>query len=392
MESSDKPEMTNSLRSNDLHSTFSRRALIRRWLATSVGGVSIAGCQGSDTNRGEDSSAESSIMLTDAIGRRVTVSQPAERIVAIGPGVLRQVSYLGAADRVVGVERGEQNSHRILPYNIANPQFQDLPVIGASGPNATGNLESILSLSPDLIIISAVSGAESADQIATKTGVSTLVLPMPFPTPDRPHQVFFKSWQMLGRALGVSDRANKLIDIVNSHVSSIRSRVPEQPDGSAYAGGVSFKGAQGVTATWAPYPPFQYSGVENVAKNINSDTVSITVSPEQLLAWDPSHVFVNAQNMRIIKKDLQQHPVVERTTAFRNGDIYTLLPVAFYHINIGSMLANAYFVGSTLYPEAFTDVNTASSANRIYDDLLGAEVYSRISEQTNSYHTPNINV
>lgn len=350
-----------------------RRTLLRSGFAT--GAAALAGCGGSQAS---ESAPENETAVTDATGRSVTVPTPVERIVALGPGTLRQVAYLDATDRVVGVERGEQTSLTSLPYSVANPRFQELPVVGPSGPNATGNVEAILEVDPDLILLSAVSGGEAAERVASQTGVPTVVLPMPFPTAERAHQVFYEMWRQLGTILGADERVENLIRAVETHVDRIRTRVPEEASPSVYAGGVSFKGAQGLAATWVPYPPFVYAGADNVAAGVETNGVAVTINRERLLSWDPEYVFVSAQNAALVRDDLDRHPALASLDAFQDGAAYSILPVAHYHVNVGSMLVNAYYVGQRIYGDGFGDLDLPTVADEVFADLLGEDIYEEL--------------
>jgi iron complex transport system substrate-binding protein len=356
-----------------------RRTLLRSGFA--AGAATLAGCPGG----GAADSPDSRVTITDAVDRTVEVPTSIDRIVAIGPGALRQVAYLGAAERVVGVERGEHTSLTSLPYNAANLRFRELPVVGPSGPNATGNVEAILEVSPDIVLLSAVSGGEAAEQVENQAGVPTVVLPMPFPTGRRPHEVFYGPWRQLGDLLGTSERAETLIESVRGHAEAIRSRVPDGVDPAVYAGGVSFKGAQGLAATWVPYPPFVYTGASNVAAGIDADGVAVSVSRERLLSWDPSFVFISAQNAKLVREDLRKHPELRSIEAFRARRAHSILPVAHYHVNVGSMLVNSYFVGSRLYPDSFEDIDIESVADEVYADLLDEGVYENVVPPLGAY-------
>ena len=86
--------------------------------------------------------------IEDATGRTVSVPSTVEDVVAVGPGMLNLVAYLDATDTLVGVEEPEHSWARDIPYNIANPELQDLPVIG---PHRGGDPELIADVDPDVV-------------------------------------------------------------------------------------------------------------------------------------------------------------------------------------------------------------------------------------------------
>ncbi|UWG47165.1 ABC-type Fe3+-hydroxamate transport system, periplasmic component [Halanaeroarchaeum sp. HSR-CO] len=357
----------------------------RRELLRAVAGIGSAGLAGCLDTAATSGATTETVELTDGANRTVAVPRTVDRLVAIGPGALRQVAYLDAMDRVVGVERGEHTDHRTLPYNLANPRLQDLPVVGPSGPDAGGNAEALLGVEPDLLLVSAISGADAADRLESQTGVPTVVLSMPFPVDDASHEALYAMWRRLGSVLGVETRAKRVIEFVSQTVADLRSRAPDRAAATAFAGGVSYKGAQGFATTRVPYPPFWYAGAGNVASPIESVGVSVNVDVEQLLAWDPDAVFVSAANVDLVREDLRSHPELRSLTAFDRENAFSLLPVSHYHENVGSMLLNGYFVGRTLYPAAFDDVDPASTAAEIYRALLGTAVYDEVVAASPAY-------
>ena len=61
------------------------------------------------------------------------------------------------------------------------------------------------------------------------------------------------------------------------------------------------------------------------------------------------------------------------------GKVYGLLPYNWYTRNFGSILANAYYIGTVVHPEAFKDVDPAATADEIYTFLVGKPVFKDMS-------------
>jgi iron complex transport system substrate-binding protein len=92
------------------------------------------------------------ITVTDMLGRNVSIPDKVNKVVAVGAGALRWVTYLQGSELVVGVEEVEQSSSPIdvggRTYRIVNPQYGNLTVIG---PQHGGDKELIASVNPDVI-------------------------------------------------------------------------------------------------------------------------------------------------------------------------------------------------------------------------------------------------
>lgn len=63
------------------------------------------------------------VSVIDMAKRSVSVPATVNRIVALGPGALRLMTYLQATDRVVGVEDLEKGSPAGRPYALAHPEL-----------------------------------------------------------------------------------------------------------------------------------------------------------------------------------------------------------------------------------------------------------------------------
>jgi len=61
------------------------------------------------------------------------------------------------------------------------------------------------------------------------------------------------------------------------------------------------------------------------------------------------------------------------------------LPYNHYTTNLGTCFANAYYVGTVLYPEAFKDIDPEKKANDIYKFLLGKGAYDDMKRSFGGY-------
>ncbi|VUD59455.1 Vitamin B12-binding protein [Thalassocella blandensis] len=80
------------------------------------------------------------INVTDFAGHTVTLSKPAQRIVALAPHIVENIFTAGAGDRLVGV----------VDYCDYPPQAKSIENVGAI---SAFSLEKIIALKPDLVIV-----------------------------------------------------------------------------------------------------------------------------------------------------------------------------------------------------------------------------------------------
>lgn len=108
-------------------------------------------------------SQASSATFTDALGRRVVLARPPTRIVSLAPSITEILYYLRLGERVVGVT-----------------QFSNFPVEASAKPKVGSyvdlNVESILSLRPDLVIATADGNPEGAVSLLEQASIPVYVV------------------------------------------------------------------------------------------------------------------------------------------------------------------------------------------------------------------------
>lgn len=312
--------------------------------------------------------------VTDLAGREVVVPTQVRRLIALGPGALRLVAYLGATDRIVGIEDMEKRMAcelYVRPYAKAlDEAFFALPVVGAGGPGALPDPEKILMCRPDLIVAVSIDPGQ-LDNIQGKTRVPSLYLS--YGELGVWREEARRSLSLLGEVLGCSEHAAAINDYVKALEQDVGRRtadIDENDRPSAYFGGISHKGSHGLTSTQAGYPPARLAGVRNLADGLGK-TGHFFVDKEQILVWDPDFIFVDAASRLILDQDFQQNRELYRLlSASKSGKLFSLLPYNYYNTNIELALLNAYFVGKAVYPERFGDIDMGDKAAEIMDTFL----------------------
>jgi iron complex transport system substrate-binding protein len=313
--------------------------------------------------------------VSDATGRTVALPETVEDVVAVGPGALNLVCYLDAADMVVGVEENEHSWGKNVPYNLANPALRDRPIVG---PHKGGDPELIVDADPDVVLATYFTAGTARD-LQGKIDRPVVVVKAQS-RPLHRLQKAYRDLEFVAEILGTADRAATVIEFFESERSALASRtedVPEDQRTRAYFAGRSDSGGAGATSTQHPFAPFDFVDAANVADSIQGHA---TVNEEKLLTWDPEVIFVSGSNLdRVTKAFSAGH--YSNLTAVQEGQIYGLLPTRFYGNLYGSVIADAYSVGSILYPDAFADVDPERRADEIYETLLGTGVYDQLAER-----------
>jgi iron complex transport system substrate-binding protein len=343
-----------------------------------------AGCTGTEAGPG---GAGETVTVTDGVGRAVAVPSSPESVVCSGSGCLRYLVYLQGQDLVVGVDDQEKKNQvrEGRPYALAHgSQFKGLPLIGEF--RGKDDPEKIIGIGPQVIFRTSVPGtvyatsAAEADKLQERTGIPVVALPYGSLRNDVEKAEMYGSLRTMGEVLGKEDRSEEVIAYIEATVADLEARtgdIPEAEQKEVYVGGVSSAGAHGIISTEPAYPPFSWVHAKNVAAGLGTDHAD--VAKEALVDWDPEYLFIDAGTTQMESGgaigELKNDPALQGLSAAKEGRVYGVLPYNFYSANYETVLANAYFVGKTLYPDRFADVDPAEKADEIYTFFVGKPVF-----------------
>lgn len=340
----------------------------------------FCGCKGSSQSGGGESSKKRKI--TDLAGRQVEVAVPAKRLVAIGPGALRLLCYVGCAEKVVGIENMEKQWSTGRPYIIAHPELLDLPVIGQGGPDSTPDAEKLVSVKPDVIFVAYLVDAGKADELQSKTGIPVIVLSYgKLGTFD--NEVVCESVSIIGEITGNSQRANKVVAFMKDCERDLGRRtakISQKDKPSVYVGGLGMKGTHGIESSQGQFPPLVAIGARNLVDETGSKG-SVMIDKEKILQWDPDIIFIDEAGLQKVREDYKTNPGFYNTlSAVKKGKVFGFLPYNYYTTNIDTAIADAYFMGTVVFPELFKDIDPKKKADEIYEFLLGKPLYDRMEK------------
>ena len=86
--------------------------------------LSLSACTGKKNEKAENEKKveekDEKLAITDIEGRKVELKKPVNKIIAIG-SALRMYTYVNKTDKLVGVEKGQQNIKSGRPYEYSAP-------------------------------------------------------------------------------------------------------------------------------------------------------------------------------------------------------------------------------------------------------------------------------
>jgi len=361
-----------------------------------LGFVAAAGCTGSATAADASGSSEART-ITDGAGRTVVIPSDISRIVCSSGGTCtRYLVYMGAADKILAVESGEHYNATTgdnRAYVLANPQFADLPYTGSSSSNSA-SLEQIVNISPQIVFTMGSAnqtgdGLTSADNIQTKIGIPVVALASGSFQDNESKANLYSSFRLIGDVLGNEDRAETLIAYTDATIADLENRtkdIPAYEQKTAFIGGLSHSGAHGLLSTQSAYMPFIWCHIRNVANGTNIQGADF--SKEGLIYTDPEYIFIDAGTLGVSTEiggfeDIKS-PVFSSLTAVKTGNVYATLPYTSRQTNLETQLVDAYYVGKTVYPDRFADVDPQEKADEIYTMFVGKPVFNQLNANCNN--------
>ncbi len=146
----------------------------------------------------------SSVTVTDMLGREVTLTEPATRIVVMQPSDCEILCAIGCEDTIVG--RGQYVDY---PASI-----QNVPVVQSG---AETNIEEILALNPQVVLMNDMSQTEEQVKQLEANGVKVAV------SQASNIEGVYYSIRMIGKLMGKEDNAEAVIADMQAAFDEIRA-------------------------------------------------------------------------------------------------------------------------------------------------------------------------
>ncbi|WP_321312146.1 ABC transporter substrate-binding protein [Halarcobacter sp.] len=280
----------------------------------------------------------------DLYNRDVNIKQN-KKIVCIGPGTLRFITYLNLEKNLVGIEKRELKFNKNSTYTqyLDKEFIKSLPIIGQGGPGKMPNLEALITLKPDIIFATFLS-KEQINLIESKTKIPVVALSYGQTLKNEKKLDFIKnSLNLISKIMKKEKRFQELETFMQKEEKNISKLKVD--DKLMYVGGVAFKGIQGITSTDSDYPAFELLNIKNhVLKNHKGHAF---INIETLLTYNPEIIFFDKLSKKIINEEIEKNKVIfNNINAFKNKKVYWLNPSNFYNINVENIYINSYLIAS----------------------------------------------
>ncbi len=328
------------------------------------------------------------LVITDALGRRITLKAPAERIV-LGFNYEEYTAIAGPAgwDRVVGFGRTMWTDWRpssFRRYLVPIPRLANLPDVGTTDDNSF-SLEKVLALRPDLVILAEWSFQSLGDQVRQleALGIPVLVIDYNAEIPAR----HVASTLAMGQATGNEDRASRLASLYTDKLADIQRRASQSGvHPKVYVelgqGGAGVVGNTYWQSMWGRL--LDLVGADNIAAGHIAKAWG-PLSPEFVLAANPDAIFIagsswlNQPNAVLTGYDTSvdvtrarlapyaQRPGWPGLTAIRQGQLHAIehgLCRALFDYTA------MYYIAKQIYPAQFADIDPVDELRRYHEAYL----------------------
>lgn len=362
---------------------------MRRWrkglafFAAAALVISLAACGGPGEEQGSAAAASAggdALEVTDLAGRSVAIPAGADSFACIGPGCLRLYCYVAEKDQLAGVEDVEKTWGQAgRPYAMALGDVEGLAAIGPGGPGSAPDAERLLASGAEVVFTTYAMEAAEIQELQDKLSIPVVALR--YGEESLFSQEVDRSLELLGQITGREERAQEVVNYFAQAKADLESRAAGVQDPpTVYLGCQSYQGSHGIESTTGDSPIFDALHARNVVEEAGIGGY-VTLDKEKLLELDPDILIIDGGGLSILQEDYETNPdYYESLSAVKQGKVYLQLPFNYYAANLEIALADAYYIGTVLYPDAFTDVDPAGKFDEICQALLGIDAYEEIAQ------------
>lgn len=262
-----------------------------------------------------DSAAAGSIGFQDQEGRMVQLAAPAARVVPLPTPSASMLAGVAGSGAPIGA-MSEDAKRAIVegPLGIWMPALLKVPT-EAAGRGGQANIEELLRLAPDLVLQWSNRGGDSLAQLE-RAGLNVAAI-------RYGSEEDVLAWlELMGAALGKPERAAALTAWRkrwrNQLERDLAELSPDEKPGVLYI----LRGRSGLQVAGAgTYNHFSIGlgGGRNVAAEIADFR---TVTPEQILAWNPDVIVLGSFEAELTPAWLARQPGLSGVKAVREGRVY----------------------------------------------------------------------
>lgn len=276
--------------------TFKKVTLILMMVALFAMG--LVSCGNSNENSAKSESSVYPLTLTDSYGGTVTLDKAPEKIISVAPNMTELVYKLGAGDKLVG-----RTKYCDYPEEALN--------VESIGTLKTPDIEKIISLEPDLVLVSTHFSDENAQKLEN-AGIKVLAL-----YEKNNVDGVYTMIDTLGKALDKQAEANETIEEMKTTINDVTNKVSKLQAPTVYYV-VGFGDGGNYTA---PENTFVGQLIKLAGgNNIVPPSDNWSYSSESLIEADPEIIVVG----KGLKDAFKSTAPYNNLTAVKNDRVYEI--------------------------------------------------------------------
>ncbi|MDJ0498342.1 MAG: ABC transporter substrate-binding protein [Acidimicrobiia bacterium] len=332
-------------------------------------------------DEGHDHDDETTITVTDHLGREVVIPTNVERVASVGAYLLYGLPVaIGAKDKIVAT-----SNVLVGMYQTIMPEIADLPAICETCFGSDVDYEQIIELGIDLLILDPVTYGDGTIAATLEPEIPVYVTDLAGPA------VFIEELEQLGLILDREAEADSFIQWYQGYEDLITSKTgtlsdADKPSVFSYFGGEWGAGSGPPYGSFGEASANFLSMIEMAGGNLITRDLPgeiITVDPEFVIETDPEFVVReifswNSPIMGFDKEDnseasdyrdeVMDHDAFKNSTAVRNEDVQLL----FSDVGSGIWFVGIASYAKILHPDLFADLDPLVILQEYLTDHLGS--------------------
>lgn len=361
-------------RGNTTRAGVTRRrflALSASALVSSLAAALLPGCSSSSPSSGGGGKMH---VVTDSVGREVELPSEPERIAGLDSFAGELMVMCGAGPRLVATPAGVASDELLRGLY---PGLEDVPAPMTSG---TVNMEELMACDPDAVLVKQ-DVYETAGQRELLDAMGVPYAVVGFASMDGQ----IEAMELVGSVCGGDADGNvgRLVEYYRGVIEECEERAQVLSEGDrvrvyhSINALVATDGAQSLGQDWITRVGAVDVSAEDASAAPGSD---YEATLEQILAWDPDVFVCNSADTTeyLLSKDS-----CAGLTAVKEGRCHTIPVGATRWGQAGSVetYLAMLWLGCTVYPKLYEDVDLEERVTSYYADYLGIDVDHELYEQ-----------
>lgn len=305
--------------------------------------------------------------VTDMLGNIVNIPQKVERVYFDWASGITLAMTLGAVNKVIAKPDAYEKDSFAWAREIC-PEVNNVPT--QNDIFTSGNPESILTLSPDIVVTSTRENVEKYNNV----GMTTIYVNF------TDYESFKESMLIVGTALGDNElsAAKKYNEFLDSNISLVEERtknIQESDKKKIYYLDARYEDPYHTVGSGVIQEKWIISAGEilSTAKIFEGENIEITA--EKFLEIDPDIIMVGGFNQKKVIDMVQEDDVLGELSAVKSNQIYRLPVGIFPWCRTGPEAAiHVVWAAKVFHPELFEDIDIKTMAKNFYKDFYGSDI------------------